>query len=86
MYKIGLTPQAEKNLEDLPKRDRAAIVKRMDALAIEPRPRGMVSLKGPLNGLHRIRVGDYRVIYQIKDAKLLILVVKVARRDQVYSR
>jgi mRNA interferase RelE/StbE len=86
MYKIGYTPEAEKNLEDLPKRDSAAVAKRIKALAIDPRPHGTVSLKGSLAGLQRIRVGDYRVIYQIKESKLLVLVVKVARRDQVYSR
>ncbi|MDJ0899633.1 MAG: type II toxin-antitoxin system RelE/ParE family toxin [Xenococcus sp. MO_188.B8] len=56
---------------------------KIDALATEPRPEGVVKLKGEEN-LYRIRVGDYRVIYNVQDDRLLVLVVKVGHRGDVY--
>lgn len=82
-YRIFLKPSAEKALADLP-RD---IVERLDPLLLElrenPRPRGSTKLAG-IEGLYRIRAGDYRVIYQIRDDKLVVLVVRIAHRREAY--
>lgn len=56
---------------------------KIDKLAINPRPTGVVKLSGEEN-LYRIRVGNYRAIYSIKDNQLLILVIKIGHRRDVY--
>jgi mRNA interferase RelE/StbE len=67
----------------IPRPHRRRIAWKIDRLADNPRPRGAKALKGPLS-LYRIRVGDYRVIYQIQDAALLVLVVRIGSRGDVY--
>jgi mRNA interferase RelE/StbE len=57
---------------------------KIDDLAIEPRPNGVKKLKGEENS-YRIRVGDYRVIYDIFDDVLLVSVVEVGHRSEVYK-
>ncbi len=57
--------------------------RRIDALATNPRPRGVQKLKGDEQFL-RLRVGDYRLIYVVEDDRLLILVVKIGHRRDVY--
>ncbi len=65
----------------------AATAKRVDAailaLAENPRPSGCVRLSGQLH-LWRIRVGDYRILYEIQDRQLIVLIVSVAHRREVY--
>ena len=55
----------------------------MDALAANPRPKGVKKLSGP-DDLYRIRVGDYRIVYQIHDDRLIVLVVRIGHRKDVY--
>ena len=55
----------------------------IDALAMNPRPPGGVKLTGEENAW-RIRVGDYRVLYEIHDARLVILVIRIANRREAY--
>ncbi|WP_339378678.1 type II toxin-antitoxin system RelE family toxin [Calothrix sp. NIES-2100] len=57
---------------------------KIDDLAIEPRPHGVKKLKGEYNA-YRIRVGDYRIIYEIFDDFLLVSVVEIAHRSEVYK-
>lgn len=65
----------------------ANVARRLDAailsLADNPRPSGCVKLSGQA-GLWRIRVGDYRVVYEIRDRQLIVMVVSVAHRREVY--
>ena len=65
----------------------AGVAKRVDeailALAENPRPAGCVKLSGP-SELWRIRVGDYRVVYEIHDRQLIVLIVGVAHRREIY--
>ncbi len=82
-YKLKIRPRALKSLEKIQRADQARIIRRIDGLANEPRPDGVKKLKGAVD-LYRIRTGDYRVIYQIKDDILLVLVVRVAHRREVY--
>ena len=57
----------------------------ISGLGEEPRPQGARKLQG-VEDLYRIRVGDYRVIYQIQDKALVVLVVKIGHRGEVYGR
>lgn len=70
-------------MKNLPKIEQRRIVKRIEILAVEPRPFGAKKLSGEEN-LYRIRSGDYRIIYQIQDKILLVLVVKIGHRREVY--
>lgn len=83
-YTIELTHIALKNLEDIPKSDLKKIQKKIDVLATDPRPRKMEKLSGSDDNLYRVRSGDYRVIYRIFDKKLLILIVNIGHRREVY--
>lgn len=65
-----------------PLRDR--IRSAIDGLAMDPRPHGVVKLAGRDD--YRIRVGDYRVVYAVDDGELLVLVARIAHRQEVYRR
>ena len=82
-YAVEITGAARKALASAPSRDRRRIAASIDALADDPRPRGSKKLLGE-EGLWRIRVGDYRVIYSINGRKLVVLVVRVGHRREVY--
>ncbi len=82
-YLIDFRPSAFKAYNNLPRLERRRIERAIDALASQPRPTGAKKLVAELN-LWRIRVGSYRVIYQIEDDQLLILVVKIGHRKDVY--
>ena len=82
-YHIEFVKQAAKQFKALPTQEQKRIQPKIDTLATEPRPEGVVKLKGEEN-LYRIRVGDYRVIYNVQDDRLLVLVVKVGHRGDVY--
>jgi mRNA interferase RelE/StbE len=82
-YHVTFAPSADKALRKLPHSIQIRIATAVDALLSDPRPRGSVKLKGEAD-LWRIRVGDYRVVYTIEDDKLLVLVVRVAHRKDVY--
>ena len=84
-YRIELTPSAARALAELPRPAQRRIARKIDALAEDPRPRRAQKLKGA-DDLYRIRPADYRVIYQIRDDVLLILVVRVGHRREVYRR
>ena len=77
----------EDALDDLRRLDRSVarrIVNRVESkLSMDPRGLGR-ALKGPLRGLYRFRVGDYRVVYLLEEGRLLILVVRVRHRKSVY--
>ena len=74
VYTVRATPEAEHDLKKVRKQDRAGIAGKIAALAHDPRPHGVKKMQG-MGNLYRIRVGDYRVIYQIRDKVLLVLVV-----------
>lgn len=82
-YEVQISTAAEREFRKLPtdvaKRLKPAIL----ALADNPRPQGVVKLAGEENAW-RIRVGDYRVLYQIHDRALLVLVVEIAHRREAY--
>jgi mRNA interferase RelE/StbE len=83
-YEIRILNRAERELAAIPAKDRTRIGKRIDALADNPRPAGARPLKGEFVGHFRLRVGDYRVIYQIRDEVLIVVVVRIGHRKEVY--
>ena len=83
-YSIQLTRSAAKELERIPLKDRRRIVDRITALADDPRPAGSERLSG--DDKYRIRQGDYRILYEIVDYELIVAVVRVGHRREVYRR
>jgi mRNA interferase RelE/StbE len=82
-YRIFIKPSAAKELEAIGNRkDRRRIVARIQSLADDPRPPGCQKLSGAEK--YRIRQGSYRIVYAIKDDRLVVLVVKVGHRKKVY--
>ena len=84
-YCVVLTSSAEKELKGLSAQLNARIVPRLENLADNPRPPGCKKLQGG-DKEWRIRVGDYRVVYTIDDAKLLVEVTRTRHRSDVYER
>lgn len=82
-YSIEYKKSVEKELRKLSQTQLRGIVAKIQALAINPRPEGSVKLRGS-SDLFRIRHADYRVIYQVQDNKLILLVIKVGHRREVY--
>jgi mRNA interferase RelE/StbE len=82
-YSVLIKPSAVKEIEAIPlKKDRRRIVERISKLAENPRPPGCEKLSG--QDKYRIRQGRYRILYSIKDQDLVVYVVKVAHRKDVY--
>ncbi|MEE9466048.1 MAG: type II toxin-antitoxin system RelE/ParE family toxin [Candidatus Neomarinimicrobiota bacterium] len=82
-YYIQIERRALKMLMALPNRIRMQIRKAIDSLALNPRPDGVRKLAAT-NNIYRIRVGQYRVVYAIKDKELRILVIKIGHRKDIY--
>ncbi len=82
-YEILIKPSATKEIEALPRKDRQRVVRRIARLADNPRPPGCEKLSG--QGKYRVRQGNFRIIYEIHDQNLLIVVVKVGDRKDVYK-
>ena len=83
-YKIEIRPKVEKELKRLPKHVLKAVRRTIDALADDPRPSGAKRLS--IREEWKIRVGDYRILYLIEDEQLIVVVVKVGHRRDVYRR
>ena len=83
VYSIRIERSAVKELEGLPSAARRRVVAAIDRLAEEPLA-GSV-LKGEFSGLRRLRVGQYRVIYEAMHQEIVILVVRIGHRQSVYS-
>lgn len=82
-YKVEITPAAKRQIKKLIQSVQLVIVERLEQLTENPRPPGALKMQGA-ESLYRIRVGDYRIIYEIQDQTLLIAVVKVGHRGDVY--
>lgn len=82
-YAISYVPSAAKAIRRLDKPTARRLLNAIGALAGNPRPSGCIQLKGG-SGEFRIRVGDYRVVYDIQDAELVVLVLRLRHRREVY--
>jgi len=81
-YRLVFRKSVAKDLRDIPKKDVARILKCIEALSEDPRAPGCEKLSGQER--YRVRRGLYRIIYEIKDDMLIIVVVKVGHRHDVY--
>jgi mRNA interferase RelE/StbE len=84
-YQVRLAPAAVRQLRKLDPPGRRRVQAAIDLLAEDPRPPGAWQLVGGA-GEWRVRTGDFRIIYDIRDGDLLVLVVKVGHRRDVYER
>lgn len=84
-YRIEFTPRAVGDFRALPKGVQRRLTPLIDALGKHPRTAGAKKLTGADN-LYRIRSGDYRILYQIKDMVCVVLVIRLGNRKDVYRR
>lgn len=82
-YRVSIKRSAVKEIEAIPqKKERQRIIQRIGQLAKDPRPTGSKKLSG--HDRYRIRQGSYRIVYSIEDNELVVVVVKVGHRKDVY--
>jgi mRNA interferase RelE/StbE len=84
-YKVVLHRDAHREIKALPKKVRAQVVEVIDGLRTEPRPPGASPLKGR-KGSYRVRVGNYRILYEVHATEIVVYVIGVAHRREVYVR
>ena len=83
-YQLRYLPAAAKAIQKLPTVTQRRILERLETLASNPRAHGSIKLTG--QEAYRIRAGDYRIIYTIEDKQLVVLVINVGNRRDVYRR
>jgi len=83
-YQVEIAPLARRQIKKLPREAQRSVVRCIEALASAPRPSGVAKLVDE-DDLYRVRAGEYRVIYQIRDRELVVLIVKVGHRREIYS-
>ena len=82
-YKIYIKPTAVKELKKIPKQDVSKIIEKIRSLSSNPRPPGCEKLSS--DEKYRLRQGRYRIVYSIADDKLVVLVIKIGHRKNVYK-
>ena len=82
-YELVFRKSVAKDLRAFPKQEVKRIMQRIRSLADDPRPAGCEKLSGQEK--YRVRQGAYRIIYEIEDARLIVLIVKVGHRRDVYQ-
>jgi len=82
---VEIARRAVKAIAQLPRAEQQRVRAAIDLLADEPRPPGCVALAGE-ESVYRVRVGDYRILYEVIDDRLVIHVVRVAHRREAYRR
>ncbi|MDT8397339.1 MAG: type II toxin-antitoxin system RelE/ParE family toxin [Pseudomonadales bacterium] len=83
-YELAFKKSLTRDLRSIPNEDVMRILERIQALAHDPRPPGCEKLSGQER--YRIRQGVYRIVYEIEDRHLMVLVVKVGHRRKIYRR
>lgn len=81
-YRLSFRPSVARDLRTIPSADVLRILARIDGLQDDPRPPGSVKLSGQER--YRLRQGNYRILYSIEDDELIVDVVKVGHRREVY--
>lgn len=82
-YSVSFKKSVAKDLRSIPNKDIKLILGRIDSLAENPRAEGCIKLSGQER--YRVRQGVFRIVYEIRDNELVVMVVKVAHRSQVYK-
>ncbi|MCC5796658.1 MAG: type II toxin-antitoxin system RelE/ParE family toxin [Methylophaga sp.] len=81
-FELTFKKSVSKDLRSIPKQDVQRILQRIEALRDDPRPPGSEKLSG--KDAYRIRQGIYRIIYEVSDERLLVMVVKIGHQKLVY--
>ncbi len=84
-YEIKISSSAEKSLKKIPKEDLPRVIETISSLAANPFLTGSFKIKGEEN-TYRVRRGKYRIIYEVQGKLLLILVLKIGHRKDIYTR
>jgi len=84
-YELRFRPAALRQLRKLDSQIARRIKSATETLRTEPRPPGVKALTGQ-RGWLRIRVGDYRIVYEVRDSELVVLVIQIGHRSQIYDR
>lgn len=82
VYKLFFKKSVRKDFESIPKKELGRILRRIESLSEDPRPKGCEKLTG--QGRYRLRQGRYRIVYSIQDDELTVWVVKVGHRKHIY--
>lgn len=83
-YSVCWKPTAEKELRALPKATIQAVIAAVERLAINPYPANTKKLKGTSKACFRVRTGNYRIIYEVQDQELIIYIIEVGHRKDIY--
>lgn len=83
-YRVELTTAAARQVKKLPRPVQIRILRQITELADDPRPHGARKLAGQHNAW-RVRVGDYRLIYEVEDGALIVTVVRAGHRREIYE-
>jgi mRNA interferase RelE/StbE len=84
-YRIEISPAAERQIRKLDRSVRRRIFQKLETLKAGPHPPGSEKLSGN-DGFYRVRVGDYRIIYDIQDEITTVVVLKVGHRKEIYRQ
>jgi mRNA interferase RelE/StbE len=85
-YRVDIKRSARKAIDRIPQRKaRRRVEDRIEALAQDPRPPESRQLRGELGVYRRVREGSYRIVYEVRDEELVVLVVLVGQREGVYD-
>ncbi len=85
-YVVELSPAAVRQLKKLDRQIQIRVLGRIEKLESEPRPSNATILKGTDDTLYRVREGDYRIIYTVEDDQLIVLVIRIGHRSEVYRK
>ena len=85
-YQIEFSPAAQRQLKKLSRGVQGTLALRIDVLTQDPRPKEAKELSAAKRDLWRVREGDYRVVYEVRDEVLVVLVVKIGHRRETYRR
>jgi mRNA interferase RelE/StbE len=87
VYRVRTASQrVEKEIAALPQHARARVLEAIQKLAEDPRPRGVRKLMGEMGGAWRIRVGDYRILYDVDDEAQLVIILAALHRREAYRQ
>ncbi len=81
-FSVKIKASAAKSLQALPRAERERLVAAIDRLSNQPHAGG--ALKGEFSGLRRLRVGSYRIVYEVQERELTVLVVRIGHRREIY--
>ncbi|HOS96278.1 MAG TPA: type II toxin-antitoxin system RelE/ParE family toxin [Deltaproteobacteria bacterium] len=84
-YVIKFTQHAARAFRKLPRDVQTRVSPAIDALKDDPRPSGSEKLKGA-DDVYRVRVGDYRILYEVRDKELVVCIIEAGHRRQMYRR